>query len=80
VLLHNNKYMKVKTCLYTYFRTEHDRLRQPVSLVQFVAGRGSRKAMYEYNTNYLLTERAINYRPVTKLTQIILKCDNSYQR
>jgi hypothetical protein len=44
--------MTVKTCLYIYFRTEHDRLSQPVSLVQFVAGRGSGKA--KYNTNYIL--------------------------
>jgi hypothetical protein len=65
--------MKVKTCLHKYFRTEHDRLRQPVSLVQFVAGRGSRKATY--NTNYFLTETAINYRPVMKLIQITVFFD-----
>jgi len=59
VVLHNNKYMNVKSCLYVYFRTEHDRLRQPVSLVHFVAGRGSRKA--KYNRNYFLhREQLIN--------------------
>jgi hypothetical protein len=57
--------MTVNPRLYTYFRTDHDRMRQSVSLVQSVAGRGSRKAMY--NTNYFLTERAINYCPVMKL-------------
>jgi hypothetical protein len=49
--------MKVKTCLYTNFTTECGRLREPVSVVQYVAWRGSRKAMY--NRNYSLNREQL---------------------